>query len=147
MAKTENGIYQMENGMWAYRFSILIDGKRISRKKTTDENGNKLKTKREATKAREVSKSLFGGGADNANMPTTTLTDDDFADDKIGLLDLLVKAGLAPSKGEGRRLVQQGGVSVDDEKVSDVSLQIEKEKIANGIIIKKGKKVFHKVTL
>ena len=54
MAKTENGIYQMENGMWAYRFSILIDGKRISRKKTTDENGNKLKTKREATKAREA---------------------------------------------------------------------------------------------
>ena len=101
----------------------------------------------EATKAREVSKSLFGGGADNANMPTTTLTDDDFADDKIGLLDLLVKAGLAPSKGEGRRLVQQGGVSVDDEKVTDVALQIEKEKITNGIIIKKGKKVFHKVTL
>lgn len=54
MAKTENGIYQMENGMWAYRFSILIDGKRISKKKTTDENGNKLKTKREATKAREA---------------------------------------------------------------------------------------------
>jgi len=101
----------------------------------------------EATKAREVSKSLFGGGADNANMPTTTLTDDDFTDGKIGLLDLLVKAGLAPSKGEGRRLVQQGGVSVDDEKISDVALQIEKEKIANGIIIKKGKKVFHKITL
>ncbi len=101
----------------------------------------------EATKAREVSKSLFGGGADNANMPTTTLTDDDFTDGKIGLLDLLVKAGLAPSKGEGRRLVQQGGVSVDDEKVTDVALQIEKEKITNGIIIKKGKKVFHKVTL
>ncbi|MBQ8304139.1 MAG: tyrosine--tRNA ligase [Clostridia bacterium] len=101
----------------------------------------------EATKAREVSKSLFGGGADNANMPTTALTDDDFTDDKIGLLDLLVKAGLAPSKGEGRRLVQQGGISVDDEKISDVYLQIEKEKIANGIIIKKGKKVFHKITL
>ena len=101
----------------------------------------------EATKAREVSKSLFGGGADNANMPTTTLTDDDFTDGKIGLLDLLVIAGLAPSKGEGRRLVQQGGISVDDEKISDVSLQIEKEKIAEGIIVKKGKKVFHKVTL
>ena len=101
----------------------------------------------EATKAREVSKSLFGGGADNANMPTTALTDDDFTDGKIGLLDLLVKAGLAPSKGEGRRLVQQGGISVDDEKISDVYLQIEKEKIANGIIIKKGKKVFHKITL
>ncbi len=101
----------------------------------------------EATKAREVSKSLFGGGSDNANMPTTTLTDDDFTDGKIGLLDLLVKAGLAPSKGEGRRLVQQGGISVDDEKISDVALQIEKEKIANSIIIKKGKKVFHKITL
>ncbi len=101
----------------------------------------------EATKARDVSKSLFGGNADNANMPTTTLSDDDFIDGKIGLLDLLVKVGLAPSKGEGRRLVQQGGVSVDDEKISDVSLQIEKEKIANGIIIKKGKKVFHKITL
>ena len=101
----------------------------------------------EASKAREVSKSLFGGNADNANMPTTTLSDEDFTDGKIGLLDLLVKAGLAPSKGEGRRLVQQGGVSVDDEKISDVSLQIEKEKIANGIIIKKGKKVFHKIIL
>ena len=101
----------------------------------------------EATKAREVSKSLFGGNADNANMPTTTLTDEDFADDKIGLLDLLVKAGLAPSKGEGRRLVQQGGVSVDDEKVTDVALQIEKAKIQDGVIIKKGKKVFHKVTM
>ncbi len=101
----------------------------------------------EATKAREVSKSLFGGGAENANMPTTALIDDDFTDGKIGLLDLLVKAGLAPSKGEGRRLVQQGGISVDDEKISDVSLQLEKKKIANGIIIKKGKKVFHKVTL
>lgn len=54
MAKTENGIYQMENGLWAYRFSIVIDGKRISRKKTTDADGNKLKAKREATKAREA---------------------------------------------------------------------------------------------
>lgn len=101
----------------------------------------------EADKAQSAAKALFGGGADNSNMPTTTLSDDDLTDGEIAILDIMQKAGLIPSKGEGRRLVQQGGVSVDDEKVTDISLKFTKEQLEKGIIIKKGKKVFHKVTM
>ena len=101
----------------------------------------------EAAKAQETAKSLFSGGANNANMPTTTLTDADFTDDSINIMDLLVKAGLTPSKGEARRLVQQGGISVDDAKITDFAHNIAKDAVANGIIVKKGKKVFHKITL
>ncbi len=101
----------------------------------------------EATKAREVSKSLFGGSANDENMPTTTLSDDDFADNSIGILDLMVKGELIASKGEGRRLVQQGGISVDGEKITDATVSFSKDQIKDGIIIKKGKKVFHKFTL
>lgn len=100
----------------------------------------------EAEKAREVSKSLFGGSANDENMPTTTLTDDDFGTDTIGILDLMVKGELIASKGEGRRLVQQGGVSVDGEKITDATVSFTKEQIKEGIIIKKGKKIFHKFT-
>lgn len=101
----------------------------------------------EANKAQSAAKALFGGGADNSNMPSTTLCDDDLTDGVIGILDVMLKAGIIPSKAEGRRLVQQGGVSVDDEKVTDVSTVYNKEILKNGIIIKKGKKVFHKVTM
>lgn len=102
----------------------------------------------EAEKALEASKALFGSKTDTDNMPTTALTDEDFADGKIGLLDLLCKTKLCPSKGEARRLVQQGGVAVNDEKAADTMMQLTKEDFADGfIIIKKGKKVFHKVTL
>lgn len=101
----------------------------------------------EADKAQSAAKALFGGGADNSNMPTTTLSDDDLTDGEIAILDIMQKAGLIPSKGEGRRLVQQGGVSVDDEKVTDISLKFTKEQLKKGIIIKKGKKVFHKITM
>jgi len=101
----------------------------------------------EAAKAQETAKSLFGGGANNANMPTTTLTEDDFTDGAINIMDLLVKAGLTSSKGEARRLVQQGGISVDDAKITDFAHNIAKDAVANGIIVKKGKKVFHKITL
>ena len=100
----------------------------------------------EAEKAREASKALFGGGMDSANMPTTTLADDDFADGKIDILEILVKTGITKSRGEGRRLVQQGGVSVDDNKVTDISLSFTQADLkANAVIVKKGKKVFHKV--
>ncbi len=100
----------------------------------------------EAEKAREASKALFGGGTDSANMPTTTLTDEDFADGKIDILEILVKTGITKSRGEGRRLVQQGGVSVDDNKVTDIALSFTQDDLkANAIIVKKGKKVFHKV--
>ncbi|MBQ7044712.1 MAG: tyrosine--tRNA ligase [Clostridia bacterium] len=100
----------------------------------------------EAEKAREASKALFGGGTDSANMPTTTLADEDFADGKIDILEVLVKTGITKSRGEGRRLVQQGGVSVDDNKVTDIALSFTQDDLkANAILVKKGKKVFHKV--
>ena len=100
----------------------------------------------EAEKAREASKALFGGSMDSANMPTTTLSDEDFADGKIDILEVLVKTGITKSRGEGRRLVQQGGVSVDDSKVTDIALTFAQDDLkANPIIVKKGKKVFHKV--
>ena len=76
------------------------------------------------------------------------LPEGDLTDDKIGVLDLLVKTGLASSKGEARRLVQQGGISVDDEKVADIAATVEKGQFEKGhVILKKGKKVFHKVLL
>ena len=100
----------------------------------------------EAVKAREASKALFGGGMDSANMPTTTLVDDDFTDGKIDILEVLVKTGITKSRGEGRRLVQQGGVSADDSKVTDIGLSFTADQLkAEPVIIKKGKKIFHKV--
>lgn len=101
----------------------------------------------EANKAQASAKALFAGGSDNSNMPTTTLTEDDFANGEIGLLDAMLKCGIIPSKGEGRRLVQQGGVSVDDEKITDVAFSLSIDKVKEGVIVKKGKKVFHKITM
>ena len=90
----------------------------------------------------------FGGGANAENMPTTEITAADLTDGAINILDLMLKAGLILSKGEGRRLVQQGGVSVDDAKVSAISKAFTAADFEKGhVIIKKGKKVFHKVVL
>ncbi len=100
----------------------------------------------ESNKAQEASRALFGGGASSDNMPTTVLTAADFADGAIGLLDLMVKCGLAASKGEARRLVDQGGVALNGDKVTDNKLTITQAAIAaEEHILKKGKKVFHKV--
>ena len=91
----------------------------------------------EAAKAREASKALFGGGANLDNMPTTTLSDADFTDGKIDILDILLKTNITKSRGEGRRLVQQGGVSVDDKKVADIGLSFTSAHLkANAIIVK-----------
>ena len=100
----------------------------------------------EATKAQNAAKALFAGGADNSHMPETVLTDDDFTDGSIMLLDMMVKAGIIKSKGEGRRLITQGGVSVNDEKATDPNMSFKTDDFANEIIVKKGKKVFHKFT-
>lgn len=100
----------------------------------------------EATKAQNAAKALFAGGADNSHMPETVLTDDDFTDGSIMLLDMMVKAGIIKSKGEGRRLITQGGVSVNDEKATDPNMTFTFDDFANEIIVKKGKKVFHKFT-
>ena len=100
----------------------------------------------EAEKAQAAAKALFGGAGDSANMPTTVLTEADFENGSIGLMTLMVKAGLCASNGEARRLIQQGGVMVNDEK-AEVSASYAPEAFAEGLIIKKGKKVFHKVTM
>ncbi len=101
----------------------------------------------EADKADAAAKALFAGGADTSNMPTTVLTDDDFTDGSVAVLDMMVKAGIIKSKGEGRRLITQGGVSLNDEKVTDPYASLTKTDFDNEIIIKKGKKVFHKFSL
>lgn len=101
----------------------------------------------EAQKAQAAAKALFAGGADNSNMPTTQLTADDFTDGKILVLDMMLKAGMIKSKGEGRRLIDQGGVSVNDEKVTDAYASLTAESFSDDVIIKKGKKMFHKFTL
>ena len=102
----------------------------------------------EAEKAKAASKALFAGGGDTEHMPTTELTNDDFGGGSIDVLTLLVKCGLAASKGEARRLVQQGGVSVNDEKVTAIETTFGCEQFTgDGVVIKKGKKVFHKAVL
>ena len=102
----------------------------------------------EAEKARTASQALFSGAGDTEHMPTTELTNDDFGGGSIDVLSLLVKCGLAASKGEARRLVQQGGVSVNDEKVSAIETTFGCEQFTgDGVIIKKGKKVFHRAVL
>ncbi len=102
----------------------------------------------EAQKCLDAAKAVFGAGNVSDDMPTTEITDSDFVDGNISILDLLVKSALCPSKGEARRLVTQGGVSVNDKKVDANSLNLSKEDFAEDfIIIKKGKKVFHKIIL
>ncbi len=94
----------------------------------------------EATKAQETSRAVFSGAGSHADMPTVTLSADDLTDNSIGILSLMVKGGLCASNGEARRLVQQGGVAVDDNKVTDPSTAITKDMLESGIIVKKGKK-------
>lgn len=101
----------------------------------------------EAEKAQSTARALFGGQGNMDNMPETTLSDADLTDGVIGILDLMVKVGLCSSKGEARRLVQQGGVSVDGNKVTDIASTFTPENLSEGIVIKKGKKVYHRVTL
>ena len=100
----------------------------------------------EATKAKEASHALFAGGANNANMPTVTVTAEDFPDGELDIIPVLVKAGLCDSRGDGRRNIQQGGVSVADEKVTDISTKYTLDDFkGEGLIIRRGKKKFAKV--
>ncbi len=101
----------------------------------------------EARKAQETARGLFSGSADAANMPSTTLTADQLTDGKIGILDMMLAAKLVPSKREARQLIQQGGVLLDGEKVTDPTMTVSAEALAAGVVIKKGKKVYHKVQL
>lgn len=103
--------------------------------------------KEQADQALAAAKSLFEGGAADANMPSTILQDADFTDGMIGVLTLLVKCGLASSNGDARKLIQGGGISIDGEKVSDPKTQLSQDDFANERILKKGKKTYHKVML
>jgi tyrosyl-tRNA synthetase len=92
-----------------------------------------------AKNAQDAAKAVFSGGGNSENMPTTKISKNE-----INILDLLVETGLAPSKGEARRLVQQGGISIDDVKIPDISQNIT---VKDFVIVKKGKKIYHKVTI
>ena len=102
----------------------------------------------EAKKAQETARGLFSSGGDTANMPATALTAADLTDGAIGIMDLMLKCGLVPSKGEARRLVQQGGVEAAGEKVRDLGTSFTADQLGGeGLVIKKGKKVFHRAYL
>jgi len=102
----------------------------------------------EANKAKEASHALFAGGGDSAHMPTLELTAADFADGDLDILALLVKAELAPSRSDARRAVEQGGVSVADEKVTDIKTAYNADSFgADGLVVKRGKKKFVKIVL
>ena len=101
----------------------------------------------EAQKAQTAAKALFAGGGDDANMPTTEITADKLVDGKIGILNLMVVCGLAPSNKQARQLVEQGGVFVNDEKVPAPQFAVTEEMLKDGVKIRKGKKVFHKAIL
>ncbi len=103
--------------------------------------------KEEADKAQTAAKALFAGGSDDSNMPSTDVTVDDLTDGSTTVLSLMIKAGMIKSNGEGRRLIQQGGISVNDEKITDVFTAVTESQLKDGVIIKKGKKVFHKFIL
>lgn len=100
----------------------------------------------EALKAQEASKALFGGGGNNANIPTYTLTDEDYRDGSIDLIGILTAAKLVPTRSEGRRAIEQGGVAVNDEKITDIKKVYTKDEIAAGeFIVRRGKKNFCKI--
>ncbi len=101
----------------------------------------------EADRAKTAAAALFAGGADDSNMPTTTIAEEQLKDGSIAILDLLMACGLIPTKSEGRRLVQQGGIFVDDEKVAGIDVSFTADQLKNGLKIRKGKKVFHKAVM
>ena len=130
LAKLEGSEINKAKEILAYELTQMIHGKD------------------EADKAQEAARALFGSKQNTDNMPSTALSDDDFTDGSIAILDLLSKCGLIPSKKEGRRLIEQGGISVDDEKVTEVVATVPRAAFEKGhVIIKKGKKTFHKATL
>ncbi|MEG2404995.1 MAG: tyrosine--tRNA ligase, partial [Oscillospiraceae bacterium] len=104
-------------------------------------------SKEEAEKALATAKNLFSGDMDAEHMPATVINENLLTDDKANILDLLVASSLAPSKGEARRLVVQGGISVNGDKIEDANACISRELLIQGAVIKKGKKVYHKVSL
>lgn len=129
MAKWEGSQLNRAKEILAYELTEMVHGKD------------------EAEKAQAAARAIFVSGGVSADMPTTHLTQADVPEDSLGVLTLMVKCGLCKSNGEARRLVQQGGVLVDDEKISDPAAAVTKERLKQGVVIKKGKKVFHKAVL
>ena len=103
--------------------------------------------KEEADKAQSTARALFSGEGDDANMPTTELSDSDVPAEGMNIIDLLSACSLVPSRGEARRLIQQGGVSVNGDKITSIDEVVSKEALTEGVKIKKGKKVFHKAVI
>ena len=101
----------------------------------------------EAKKAEASAKALFGGAGDSEHMPSTELAEDELASGVIDLMTLLVKTGLCTTKSDARRNIQQGGVTVDDEKVTDTGKTYTADELKAGLILRRGKKNFHKVIL
>ena len=127
MDKWEGSQLNQAKEILAYELTALVHGKE------------------EAEKAQEAAKALFVGGGDMSNVPATTLTEADLTEGAIGVLDLMVKCKLAPSKKEARRLVEQGGVEVNGEKVAAPTVSYTKADLSgDGLMLKKGKKVYHR---
>ena len=101
----------------------------------------------EARKAQDTAHALFGGAGDDENMPTTVVGEADLVDGSIGIIEMLVLSGLAKSKGDARKLIAGGGVSVDGVKVDDIMQRVGREQLASAVILRKGKKVYRKFTL
>ena len=129
MAKWEGSQLNRAKEILAYELTEMVHGKE------------------EAEKAQAAARAIFVGGGDSADMPATELDGADLQDGEIGVLSLMVRCGLAKSNGEARRLVQQGGVFLDDEKVTDPAHRISQDQLQTGVVIRKGKKVFHKAVL
>ena len=130
MEKWEGSMLNKAKEILAYELTALVHG---------DE---------EAKKADEAAKALFGGNMNTDNMPTTVLSEADFTDSAVSLIDVLVKAGIIKSRGEGRRLIEQGGVTVDDEKAKSFADTIARSSFEKGhVIVRKGKKVFNKIVI
>ncbi len=127
----------------------MTDGPSINRAKErlAFELTSLVHSKEDAQKALDTARSLFGGEVDAEHMPSTVLSSELVTDGTVSLLDAMVAAKLTASKGEARRLVQQGGISVDGEKISDPMYSLSADKLSEGVVIKKGKKVYHKVSL
>ena len=101
----------------------------------------------EAVKARDASHALFAGGGDDANMPSTEIAASEIPENGLGVIDLLKKCGLVAGSGEARRLIEQGGIQLNGEKVADISRTVTKEELQTGVMIRKGKKVYHKALI
>ncbi len=126
-----------------------LEGSEINKakEKLAYELTNLVHGKEAADASLESAKALFAGGGNNANMPETVLTDDNFVDGAVSVITLLTASGLCASNGDARRLIKDGGLTVCDEKVTDFAKTYTKDAFANEFIIKKGKKTFHKFTL